>query len=132
MEQTLFIDYGYILHITWVNLFIFGQVGEWTILQKRGMNKIGQEVRKESRFCKEPCNVIVIAKDPLFKNDVKKIYHSVLNFSCIWCMPTSDLCLQDQHTSVSTLRSYRQSSRMRFSKLLVAIVLKTKYQNMWG
>jgi len=43
-------------------IVFFGQVGELTILQKRGMNKIGQEVRKESRFCKEPCNVLVIAK----------------------------------------------------------------------
>jgi hypothetical protein len=34
------------------------------------INKIGQEVRKESRFCKEPCNVLVIAKDPLSKNDL--------------------------------------------------------------
>jgi hypothetical protein len=44
------------------------------------MNKIGQEVRKESRFCKEPCNVIVIAKDPLFKNDVKKFITLFLTF----------------------------------------------------
>jgi hypothetical protein len=63
---------GTYLPITWCSFFSFflDQVGELTILQKRGMNKIGQEDRRESRFCKESCNLLVIAKDPLSKNDV--------------------------------------------------------------